>query len=184
MPRNSAIRYWLVMLASLGLILGAIYISLTNGQFDMSVTDVAKTLLRIHPSPDYDLVIFDFRLPRIVIAALVGFALGIAGAVIQGVTRNGLADPGILGINAGAGAAIVLFMFFFQGGFNALGWLSTLSMPLFGLIGGLGAAALIYFFSWRNGKLDSQRLILVGIAVGSGLGALTLFLSLRMNPHD
>ncbi|WP_232733133.1 iron chelate uptake ABC transporter family permease subunit, partial [Lysinibacillus xylanilyticus] len=95
-------------------ILGASYLHLTNGVFDMSVMDVLKTLLRIEPNPKFDLVIFEFRLPRIVIAALVGVGLGIAGVVLQGITRNGLADPGILGINAGAGAAVVIFMFFFQ----------------------------------------------------------------------
>ncbi|MTE25286.1 iron chelate uptake ABC transporter family permease subunit, partial [Microbacterium sp. ZXX196] len=75
--------------------------------FDMSVMDVVRTLLRLGSSPEQDLVIFEFRLPRIVIAALVGYGLGVAGAVIQGITRNGLADPGILGINAGAGASVV-----------------------------------------------------------------------------
>lgn len=92
-------------------ILGASYLHITNGVFDMSVIDVVKTLLRIEPNPKFDLVIFEFRLPRIVIAALVGIGLGMAGVVLQGITRNGLADPGILGINAGAGAAVVIFMF-------------------------------------------------------------------------
>lgn len=184
MPKNSAGRYWTVLLISFGIVLVAIYVSLTNGVFDMTVIDVLKTLLRIDPVPDHDLVIFDFRLPRIVVAALVGFGLGVAGAAIQGISRNGLADPGILGINAGAGAAIVIFMFFFEGRIAGSGWLSILAMPLFGWIGGLGAAVLIYFFAWRNGRLDPQRLILVGIAAGSGLGALSLYLSLKMNPQD
>jgi iron complex transport system permease protein len=184
MSKNSAVRYWIVLLVSVAIILVAIYVSLTNGVFDMTVMDVIRTFLRLDPLPDHDLVIFDFRLPRIVIAAFVGFGLGIAGAVIQGLTRNGLADPGILGINAGAGAAIVVFMFFFEGQITGRGWLSVLAMPLFGWIGGLGTAALIYMFSWRNGGLDPQRLILVGIAAGSGLGALALYLSLKMNPQN
>jgi len=184
MPKSSAVRYWTVLLVCFGMVLAAIYISLTNGVFDLTVTDVLKTLLRIDPVPEHDLVIFDFRLPRIVAAALVGFGLGAAGAAIQGISRNDLADPGILGINAGAGAAIVVFMFFFEGRLTGSGWLAILAMPLFGWIGGLGAAALIYFFSWRNGRLDPQRLILVGIAAGSGLGALSLYLSLKMNPQD
>jgi iron complex transport system permease protein len=184
MLKNSAGRYWAVLLINVGIVLVAIYISLTNGVFDMTVIDVLKTLLRIDPVPDHDLVIFDFRLPRIVVAALVGFGLGVAGAAIQGISRNGLADPGILGINAGAGAAIVIFMFFFEGRITGSGWLPILAMPLFGWIGGLGTAVLIYFFARRNGRLDPQRLILVGIAAGSGLGALSLYLSLKMNPQD
>src|SRR5690606_24654522 len=83
------------------------YLHIINGAFDLSLLDVLKTLLRIEPNEKFDLVIFDFRLPRIVIATLVGIGLGLAGVVLQGITRNGLADPGILGINAGAGSAIV-----------------------------------------------------------------------------
>lgn len=184
MYKDSARRYWLTLLASCGIILATAYMSLTNGIFDMTVADVIKTLLRIHPVPEHDLVIFDFRLPRLVIAALVGLGLGVAGAVIQGITRNGLADPGILGINAGAGAAIVIFMFFFEGQITGTGWLSVMIRPLFGLAGGLGAAILIYIFAWRGGKLDPQRLILAGIAIGSGFGALCLYLSLKMNAQD
>lgn len=184
MGKREASRYWTVLLVNCALIVLAMYVSLTNGEFDMSVTEVLKTLLRIDPVPEHDLVIFDFRLPRIVIAALVGFGLGVAGTVIQGLTRNGLADPGILGINAGAGAAIVLFMFLYEGRMTGNGWLSVMAMPFFGLAGGLGAAALICLFAWRNGRLDAQRLVLSGIAVGSGFGAFALYVSLKMNARD
>ncbi|ARP41202.1 iron ABC transporter permease [Geobacillus sp. 47C-IIb] len=185
MLSHPAKRYWLVLFSNIVMILVAIYISLTNGVFDLSVQDVLKTLLRMDPVPEHDLVILDFRLPRIVIAALVGFGLGVAGATIQGISRNGLADPGILGINAGAGAMIVIFMLFFGGRRTAESdWLSILAMPLFGWAGGLGAALLIYLFARQNGRLDTQRLILVGIAAGAGFGAVSLYLSLKMNPQD
>lgn len=163
------------------------YVHITNGTFDMSVKDVVTTLLRINPSNDFDLVIFEFRLPRIVIAALVGLGLGVAGTVVQGITRNGLADPGILGINAGAGAAIVILMFLFQMQVAVSGssnWLSILIMPVFGFVGGLAAAIIIYSIAWRNGKLDTERLILTGIAISSGFGALSMYISLKMREGD
>nr|WP_245742240.1 iron ABC transporter permease [Fontibacillus panacisegetis] len=175
------------MFVFLGFTLIAGYFHITNGSFEMSVMDVLKTLLRIDSNPKYNLVIFEFRLPRIVIAAIVGIGLGIAGTVIQGVTRNGLADPGILGINAGAGAVIVAFMFFFQmADINVLSGTSysIMMMPLFGFVGGALAAIVIYVFSWRNGSLDMQRLILTGIAISSGFGALSLYISLKMNAQD
>ena len=153
----------------------------------MTILEVLQTFLRIDPNDKHDLVIFEFRLPRIVIAALVGIGLGIAGTVIQGVTRNGLADPGILGINAGAGASIVIFMFFFQmSATNILAdsWYTIFLMPLFGFVGGTLAAAIIFIFSWKNGVLDMQRLILTGIAISSGFGALSLYISLKMNAND
>ncbi|WP_339195300.1 iron ABC transporter permease [Aeribacillus sp. FSL W8-0870] len=184
MHKQMARRFWTVMLISIVFIFAAIYVSLTNGEFDIKVIDIVKTLLRVDPNSEHDLVIFEFRLPRILIASLIGFGFAVAGATLQGISRNGLADPGVLGINSGAGAAIVIFMLFFEGQITGSGWLSTLAMPLFGWIGGLASALLIYLFSWRNGKLDSERAILVGIAIGFGFGALSMFLSLKMNPQD
>ncbi|MFC4600894.1 FecCD family ABC transporter permease [Cohnella hongkongensis] len=174
----------ILLLAGLGLIAAMVYVSLTNGEFDITVQDIVRTLLRVNPNPDYDLVVFEFRLPRIVIAVLVGMGLGVAGAVIQGVTRNGLADPGMLGINAGAGVAIVIFLYFYQGQIREVTWLSVMAMPLFGLFGGLLAALLIYLFAWKHGRLEPQRLLLTGLAIASGLSAISLFLTLRMNAQD
>ncbi len=184
MSRDSTGRYAAVLLAGIGCLAIAVYVSLTRGEYDMTVKEVFQTLFRIDSVSDYDLVLFQFRLPRIVIAALVGLGLGVAGCVLQGITGNGLADPGILGINAGAGAAIVIFMSFFQGHMTGAGWLAVMAMPLFGWAAGLIVALLIYIFSWKNGGLDPQRLLLVGIALGSGFGAMTLYLSLKMNPQD
>ncbi|ANF95806.1 FecCD family ABC transporter permease [Paenibacillus bovis] len=181
---DSIRRLLLVVCGLLLLILTTFYISLTNGTFDLSVGDIVKTLLRINPVAAHDLVIFDFRLPRIVLAILIGLGLGIAGAVIQGVTRNGLADPGMLGINAGASMAVVLFMLIFKHSLELTGWLAFMAMPLFGLCGGVAAVILIFWFARSNGRLEPQQLILVGIAVSSGFSAITLYLSLKMNPDD
>jgi len=176
--------------AIIALTCGAFYLHITNGAFDMSVWEVVKTLLRISPDPKHDLVVFQFRLPRIVIAMLVGIGLGIAGTVMQGVTRNGLADPGILGINAGAGASIVLFMFLlYRLEITARDVLytnlsSVMMMPLFGFVGGAAAAAIIMAFAHKHGRTDMQRLILTGIAINSGFGALSMYLSLKINAQD
>lgn len=187
MHKGPFIRFITMLSIFIGLTIIAFYFHITNGAFDINVMDIIKTFLRIDPNEKQDLVIFEFRLPRIVIAALVGIGLGIAGTVIQGVTRNGLADPGILGINAGAGASIVIFMFFFQmtaTNISMDSWYSVFIMPLFGFVGGALAAAIIYMFSWRNGVLDMQRLILTGIAISSGFGAVSLYISLKMNASD
>jgi len=177
-------RFAAVMAVGVGIILVTFYMSLTNGAFDMAVKDVFTTLLGINPQQDFVFVIFELRLPRIVIAILVGMGLAIAGAVLQGVTRNGLADPGILGINAGAGAAIVIFLYFYQGQIKGTGLAAIMAMPLFGLAGGLAAALLIYAISWKDGRLEPQRLLLTGIAAAAGLGAVSLYLTLKMNAKD
>lgn len=82
-PYSSA-RFWLVFSVCCGLALCGMYLGLTNGSFDLSVRDVFGTLLRINPQRDHDLVIFEFRLPRIVIGALVGCGLGVAAPRCRG----------------------------------------------------------------------------------------------------
>ena len=187
MLKSTYQRFGLVMASLFVLVFAGFYLHITNGMFDMSVMDVVRTLLGLETNEKFRLVIFDFRLPRIIIAGLVGIGLAMAGVVLQGITKNGLADPGILGINAGAGAAVVIFMYFFQ--FQAAlsdgdSWMRIMMMPLFGFVGGTLAAALIFFFAMKNGHLDMQRLILTGIAINSGFGALSMFISLKMNEKD
>ncbi|MGM9929482.1 MAG: FecCD family ABC transporter permease [Bacillus sp. (in: firmicutes)] len=187
MPRKKEKRIFLKVLAICLFICIGFYLHITNGMFDISVTEVIKTLLGLEENEKFKLVIFEFRLPRIIIAILVGIGLALAGCVLQGITKNDLADPGILGINAGAGAAVVIFMFFFQ--FQAVRtdgseWLNIMMMPFFGLVGGILAAAIIFAFSFKYGRLDVQRLLLTGIAINSGFGALSLYISLKMNEKD
>lgn len=165
----------------------AMYLHLTSGAFNIATIDVFKTLFRLHHIENFDLVIFDLRLPRIVTAAIVGLALALAGVVLQGLTKNALADPGILGINAGAGFSIVMFMYFFQMQLvnveiNSI--TKIIIVPLFGFVGGALAAAIILAFSYKNQRMDMQKLILTGIAINSGFGALTLYWSLKMNEDD
>ena len=181
-------KKWLFMIGTLMLLLLlAMYIHLTSGVFAMTTTEVFKTLLRIESTDQFDLVIFDFRLPRILTAALVGMGLAMAGVVLQGITKNALADPGIIGINAGAGCAIVIFMFFFQVELvnveiNSV--LKILIVPLFGFVGGAIAAAIILAISYKQGRMDMQKLILTGIAINTGFSAITLFWSLKMDEGD
>lgn len=178
---------WLKALAIIAIIFIAFYIHITNGMFDMTITEVLKTMFGLESNPKFQLVIFEFRLPRIIIALLVGIGLAIAGSVLQGITKNDLADPGILGINAGAGAAVSFFMLFFQ--FNASRadgsqLLNIMMMPIFGLVGGVLAAAIIFVFAYKNGRLDVERLLLTGIAINTGFGALALYITLKMSERD
>lgn len=170
------------ILIALGLM--TIYISLVSGAYVASLADVYHTLFRVKSTFELDLMLLEFRMPRIVLAALVGFGLGVAGTVIQAITRNGLADPSILGINAGAGFAIVLFMFLFLGEMTYEGWKAALLMPSFGFVGGLMAAVCIFLLTWERGRLDPQILILVGIAIGMGFSAASLYISLKMDASN
>ncbi|TYS59539.1 iron ABC transporter permease [Sutcliffiella horikoshii] len=164
------------------LILISFFVSLNMGFIRMAPMDVIKTLIGAGTEKD-QLVLFDFRLPRMVIALLIGAGLAVSGAILQGVAQNGLADPGILGINAGAGFAVVLFIYYFQGSTTSLGTLSIFIMPLAALAGGVIAAFLIYTLAWKKG-VTPVRLILVGIGVNAAFGAALIIFQLKMNPND
>ncbi|MEC1179035.1 iron ABC transporter permease [Metasolibacillus meyeri] len=186
MPHNIK-RYRFILFTMFVALLLAIYLHLTSGAFTMTTLEVFKTLLRIDSTDNFDLVIFDFRLPRIVTAVIVGMGLALAGVVLQGITKNGLADPGILGINAGASCTVVIFMYFFQiqlVNVEIHSIFKIIVIPIFGFVGGVVAAAIILAFSYKNSRMDMQKLILTGIAINTGFGALTLFWSLKMNADD
>ncbi|MFL7794300.1 MAG: FecCD family ABC transporter permease [Anaerolineae bacterium] len=123
----------------------------------------------------WETVVFDIRLPRILLAALVGAALSQAGAVYQGLFRNPLADPYLIGVSAGAGLgatmAIALGLPVLWGGLGAV--------SLFAFVGALVATALVYFLSLVGGRSSVVTLILAGVAMGAFLSAATTFLMFR-----
>lgn len=88
--------------------------SLNTGTFKIPPMDVLKSLVGLG-AEDQSVILFEFRMPRMVIAILVGSALAMSGAILQGLSRNPLADPGIIGINAGAGLTVVIFVYFSSG---------------------------------------------------------------------
>lgn len=155
----------------------AIALGLNTGSMQIALADVIRTLFG-YGTEMHHMVLFDYRLPRILITMLAGMGLGIAGALLQGVTRNALADPGILGIHAGASFGLLIYVTFFQ----SLNTLPVLMIPLFTFIGGILAAVLIILFVWdrQNGFIPA-RLILIGIAVAAGFNAASLYLSLQLD---
>lgn len=111
-------------------------------------------------------VIYTFRLPRMCLGLLVGASLAVAGAILQGMIRNPLASPDIVGITSGASAAAVTFIAFTAGAYS-IHWL-----PLVAIVGATAAAFLIYALAWRRG-VTPLRLVLIGIGLSSALSALT-----------
>ncbi|MGF7030984.1 iron complex transport system permease protein [Paenibacillus mucilaginosus] len=162
------------------LILLAFIISMNTGVIRLAPADVARTLFG-GGTDQQKLILFDFRLPRIVISLLVGAGFAVSGAILQGVSRNALADPGLLGINAGAGLAVVLYISFFPVKEEA----PVFFMPLLALLGAGTAAALVYLLAYKKEQgISSTRLILIGIAVAAGMGALMLVLTIRLDPKN
>lgn len=173
-------RFASIIILLILLIIIMFFVSLSTGVINISPVNVVKTLLG-EGTDRQELVLFDFRLPGIILAILIGMGLAVSGVILQGVTQNDLADPGILGINTGAGLAVVLFIFFLQDSLDPT--LSIFVMPLFALLGALFAAFLIYSLAWKNG-VNPIRLILVGIGVNAGFSAALIIFQLKMNPQD
>ncbi|AXI07850.1 iron ABC transporter permease [Oceanobacillus zhaokaii] len=171
------------MMITLGIfIIIMFFISLSTGVIQITPIEVINTLLH-NGTEQQALILFDFRLPGIVLALLIGAMLAVSGTILQGVTQNDLADPGILGINTGAGLAVVLYIYFFQDMLSLTGIQSIFLMPFAALIGAIFAAVLIYLLAWRSG-INSIRLVLVGIGVNAGFGAILTILQLRMDPQN
>jgi iron complex transport system permease protein len=120
------------------------------------------------------LIIYDIRLPRTVLALIVGAVLGLSGAVLQGFTRNPLAEPALLGVSSGAALGAIIAIYF------GLAALSPVTGPLMGMVGALGACALTFALG-RNGTV---ALVLAGAAVSSLTAAgIALALNFAPNPY-
>ncbi|HEX7945967.1 MAG TPA: iron ABC transporter permease [Phenylobacterium sp.] len=144
--------------------------SLFVGRVNVAPSEILHGLT----SPDLSLaglVVTELRLPRAILAILVGAALGLSGAVLQGLLRNPLAEPGLLGVTSGAAVGAVLAIYF------GLTQVAGLAAPMMGLLGAMGAGAITFAFG-RGGTLT---LILAGSAV-SGLMAAFLALALNFAP--
>ncbi|WP_342496577.1 iron ABC transporter permease [Bacillus sp. FSL K6-3149] len=170
-------RALLVTVVLLCLSVAVVLYSLNTGTLKLNPLVVVKTLFGFGDFQS-ETVLFDYRLPRIVVTMLAGIGLGIAGGILQSLSRNPLADPGIIGLNAGAAFGLIVFVTYF----HALEGNPSLLIPLFTFGGGLLAAAVIVLLAYdRQEGLVPIRLILVGIAVAAGFSALTLFLSLKLD---
>lgn len=169
-------RALLVLPGVLVLALAGLVASVAVGEFALPIGDVLAALTGAG-GRDAALIVRELRLPRALTGLLVGFAFGLAGALLQAVTRNPLASPDLIGISAGASAggvgAILL------GGVTAAGAGSYVAVPAGALAGALLAAAVIYTMARRAGAVTGYRFVLVGLGVHGALGALTAWLLAR-----
>lgn len=172
----------LMLLAAFMVFVG--FASISIGQISIPLANTASVVFKqfglgnifgAEVSPEQMAVIWFVRMPRTIVGLLVGAALGICGAVMQGIFSNPLAAPGLVGVSAGASTGAVIAI--------ALGVesLNMYMMPLFAFVGSLGAVMLTVFLAMRNGKVPVMPLLLAGVAVGMMLGAITSGLLTCMN---
>ncbi|WP_028255330.1 FecCD family ABC transporter permease [Veillonella magna] len=159
-----------VVLVFLGAALAALVLSMAFGSADITIAKIWHTLWSPTLQDTQDMVIWNIRFPRNIVAALVGANLAVAGAILQAVMKNPLADPQIVGVSSGAGLAGVIILILFPS------W--EYLVPMVAFVGALAAALMVYALAWRNG-IRPTRIILAGVAVaaflGSGISALLVF---------
>ncbi|MFP7364856.1 iron chelate uptake ABC transporter family permease subunit [Corynebacterium callunae] len=149
-------------------------LSLAYGANPLSLSAVWQGF-QAHDNSEASVIVWSLRIPRTVVGILVGAAFGVAGALIQALTRNPLADPGILGVNAGAGFAVTLGVGFF-------GLSSVTGYIWFAFIGAALATGMVYLIgSSGGGSAQPITLVLAGVALAAVLGGVTSFLTL-INP--
>ncbi|WP_212939018.1 FecCD family ABC transporter permease [Paenibacillus antibioticophila] len=154
------------------LMLVTILVGLSVGASPVSINRLLPTILG-HGSFEDNFVLFSVRLPRILITMLSGMALALSGAVLQGITRNELADPGIVGINSGAGVGVTVYFLFAPINVETFAYV----IPLIAFAGALITAILIYVFSYTRGEgVQPIRLVLVGVGFSMALSGLMIVL--------
>ena len=146
------------------------FVSLSIGDADVGPHQVFHYFFGEQVSSIDRLVIQEIRMPRALAAVLTGAALGISGAMLQGMLRNPLASPFLLGISSGAGVCVVILFALNVAAF----WI-----PLGAWLGAVFAAVLVFLISYQKQQISLERLILAGIAVSSVLGAIQAIFLLR-----
>ncbi len=164
----SLLRFSTVMLVLLILLAVLCLLSIAVGSAGYSILEILDAVFREEKSPIKTIVV-NLRLPRVILAILIGASLAAAGALLQSVMRNPLADPGTIGVSAGAGTAATTILLLFPN--------LTASVPLFAFGGAALACVLIYAMAWKEG-VDPTRIILSGVAINSVLGAYNSLLQL------
>lgn len=154
---------FLVAMVALGVVSGT---SILTGPRPIAVSTALEAFYAFDPASTDHVVIREYRLPRTLLGLFCGSAFGVAGALIQAMTRNPLADPGLLGVNAGAAFFVTLAV-------GLLGWHSMEAYVWFALLGAIVVAVLVYAVGTvGRGGADPVRLVLAGVALSAVLGGL------------
>ena len=151
----------IVLVTSGSLLLVAAVLSLMIGPVSFSTQEIWNGIFVANDTMERRIV-WELRFPRVLVGMIVGVSLAVSGAILQGVMRNPLADPGIIGVSSGAGLAATVIMIIYPA--------YIMFLPLAAFLGALVTAVVIYALSWRGGA-SPLRIILVGVAINAVIGA-------------
>ena len=173
--RSPVKRDWILSLLLWGLLVAGGYLAVSHGTWDIAARDVLKILgagagLFAGPvDPVEATIVWEGRLPRFLVALLVGFSLASAGAVMQGVFKNPMASPGVIGVSSGAALGAVLALYL---GLSAH---SVFVLPFFAILFSLASLAAVFVIATSRGHTSVATLLLAGIALNLIFGALSSF---------
>lgn len=171
-------RRWLAILVMAAAAAAAVTAGLSLGAVGIPFVEVWSILSRVHAPADavHAMVVMDLRLPRVTTGLLIGASLALSGAALQGLMRNPLADPGLVGVASGAAlgaVAVIVFASAWLAGWP--GPVQRIALPLAAFGGGLATTLLIYRLAHRGSHTDIALLLLAGIAVNAVVGAVIGF---------
>lgn len=172
-----------------GILFVVIVLALKLGAVPVSIYGLGRDLIRValgqssQLSSEHRLIVFDIRLPRILLGVFVGAALSVAGASFQSLLRNPLADPYVLGVSSGSalGAIIALIV---APHLNLQPSISAMLTPVGAFLGGAATIAVVYYLGRRDGQIDTATLLLAGIISASFLSAFIMFLITTLPSRD
>ncbi|AXH98305.1 iron ABC transporter permease [Sporosarcina sp. PTS2304] len=151
----------IVLVTSGSLVILAALASLMIGPVSFSMQEIWNGIFVANDTMERR-IIWELRFPRVLVGMIVGISLAVSGAILQGIMRNPLADPGIIGVSSGAGLSATIIMIIFPA--------YIMFLPLAAFLGALITALVVYALSWRGGA-SPLRIILVGVAINAVIGA-------------
>ncbi|EON24559.1 MULTISPECIES: FecCD family ABC transporter permease [Nocardioides] len=164
--RSSTLPLVITTVVATLLLAVGILLSLGTGEIGLSPVEVLRTLAG-QGDPFTELVVRDFRGPRVAAAVLVGASLACSGTILQSVARNPLASPDLLGINAGASVAAVAVVILAGGNGGVSGLAASVGLPIAALLGAMVSGLALYLLAIRNRQLDPIRMVVVGVGIAA-----------------
>jgi iron complex transport system permease protein len=155
----------------------AFFISINAGYTSIDLKDIIRIITGGGTLKE-NLIIIEFRMPRIIIAMLVGAGFSLSGCILQGITKNPLADPGLMGINAGAGIVVIVFIMLS----GTLSFTSIFALPIMSMIGAVITGTIIYKLSLqKNIGIRPISLVLNGVAIQAGINAVMTLIVIKLD---
>lgn len=166
-------RSWMIIIFTFMLMIVAAINAIGLGSVTISIPEILQTLFQSSTKEVHDTIIWDIRLPRVLLALIIGANIAISGALLQSVMGNPLADPGLTGVTSGAAACVLVIMLAAPE--------YTQFVPLAAFVGGLIAAFIVYALAWRRNGISPITIILSGVAVNALCGGLIGYLTIMFS---